>query len=224
MTIESSAALRQFWYPVAESADVANAPLPITLLGERLVLWRSSDGEVVAAPDRCPHREAPLSIGTVSDGSLVCSYHGWGFAASGKCVSIPSSGESATIPPAAHLQCVGTQERYGLVWLLLDDSASEPAQIPKIAQDDDPAFRRINSGMDVWKVAAPRMVDNFLDISHFPFVHTGTFGGAQPPMYPNSTSNNSTKISTDTPTKSRPKTPTLPSLRAVLPTPWCIAS
>jgi phenylpropionate dioxygenase-like ring-hydroxylating dioxygenase large terminal subunit len=53
------------------------------------------------------------------------------------------------------------------------------APIPCIAEDGDPAFRRINTPVDVWKVSATRMVDNFLDISHFPFVHTGTFGRSQ---------------------------------------------
>lgn len=182
--LESSESLRRYWYPVAEGADIASAPLAVTLLGERLVLWRSPDGKVVAAPDRCPHREAPLSIGTVSDGTLVCPYHGWEFSDDGKCVAIPSSGKDATIPPAAHLRCVQAEERYGLVWVLLDDSGEESGRIPEIAYDDDPKFRRINTGVDIWNVAAPRMVDNFLDISHFPFVHTGTFGGAQPPDVP----------------------------------------
>ena len=55
--------LRHYWYPVAEPDDVIDGPHAVTLLGEKLVLWRSPAGTVVAAPDRCPHREAPLSIG-----------------------------------------------------------------------------------------------------------------------------------------------------------------
>ena len=47
---------------------------------------------------------------------------------------------------------------------------------PVVAEEDDPAYRRINSGVDVWTASATRMTDNFLDISHFPYVHTGTFG------------------------------------------------
>jgi len=56
--------------------------------------------------------------------------------------------------------------------------------IPSIAQDEDPAFRRLNTGVEHWKVSAPRLVDNFMDFSHFPWVHTGTFGGAQDPLVP----------------------------------------
>jgi vanillate O-demethylase monooxygenase subunit len=58
------------------------------------------------------------------------------------------------------------------------------AGIPVIAHEDDPRFRRINSGIQHWAVCATRMVDNFCDISHFPWVHTGTFGAGQSPLVP----------------------------------------
>ena len=51
------------WYVVARSVDVGHAPIGVRLLGRPVVLYRSPDGTVVAAPDRCPHREAPLSNG-----------------------------------------------------------------------------------------------------------------------------------------------------------------
>jgi phenylpropionate dioxygenase-like ring-hydroxylating dioxygenase large terminal subunit len=174
----ASAALRSAWHPVAESDDVTDGPLAVTLLGRALVLWRSG-GSIVAAPDRCPHREAPLSIGRVTDGVLACGYHGWSFGAAGACVSIPSSGATATIPPTAHLPCVEVRERYGLVWIRLESGDSD---LPEIPQESDPAFRRINSGMQRWAVSTPRMVDNFCDVSHFPWVHVGTFGEHQDPV------------------------------------------
>ena len=58
-------------------------------------------GDVVAAPDRCPHREAPLSAGFVEDGCLVCPYHGWKFGDDGRCVKVPSSSEGVPPPPRA---------------------------------------------------------------------------------------------------------------------------
>jgi phenylpropionate dioxygenase-like ring-hydroxylating dioxygenase large terminal subunit len=177
----ASPALRAAWHPVAEGADITDAPHAVTLLGDRYVVWRTVDGAIVAAPDRCPHREAPLSQGTVSDGVLSCAYHGWSFGAGGLCVGVPSSGEGAAIPPTAHLPCVHAEERYGLVWLC----PGEPSDgIPVIAHEDDPRFRRINSGIQHWSVCATRMVDNFCDISHFPWVHTGTFGAGQSTLVP----------------------------------------
>ena len=168
--------LLDHWYVVAESVDVAGAPLAVTLLGRELVVWRSTSGDVVAAPDRCPHREAPLSLGIVHDGCVVCPYHGWRFGDDGRCVEVPSTGAGRPVPPAAHLSTVHATERYGLVWLCLGEPSSD---IPSMPADDDPSYRRINSGVDVWTTSATRMTDNFLDISHFPYVHIGTFGIAQ---------------------------------------------
>jgi phenylpropionate dioxygenase-like ring-hydroxylating dioxygenase large terminal subunit len=174
-------ALRSAWYVVAESADIVASPRRAVLLGHPYVLWRGRDGAIVAAPDRCPHREAPLSLGAVCDGELSCAYHGWRFGEGGRCVGVPSSGDDAPVPPAAHLATAPVEERYGLVWLCPGEPAGE---LPMIAHDHDPAFRRINSGVQTWRVGATRMVDNFLDISHFPWVHAGTFGGGQSPLVP----------------------------------------
>jgi phenylpropionate dioxygenase-like ring-hydroxylating dioxygenase large terminal subunit len=173
VTIVDRPALQGFWYVVAQGDQLDAGPVEVRLLGREYVVWRGPDG-VVAAPDRCPHREAPLSEGRVDDaGCLVCPYHGWTFGAAGRCVRVPSAADGVPVPPRAHLSTVHAVERYGLVWLC----PGEPvAGIPEIAAEHDPAYRRINTGVDVWRVSATRMTDNFLDISHFPYVHAGTFG------------------------------------------------
>ncbi len=174
--------LHNAWFPVLESTDIGpDVVAPIRLLGKDYALWRGPDGALNAAPDRCPHREAPLSIGTVDAGTVTCAYHGWQFGAEGRCTLIPSSGPDAKIAPAAHLACIEVAERYGLIWLC---PGNPEHPIPTIAQDDDPAFRRLNSGVERWATSTPRLVDNFMDFSHFPWVHTGTFGGAQDPYVP----------------------------------------
>ena len=176
-----SPALRNAWYPVAQVTDVGDEPFAVRLLGNDLVVWRGPDGALIVAPDRCPHREAPLSIGTITNGELACAYHGWSFGTDGTCVSVPSSGPDAAIPPTAHLPCMHAQERYGLVWVCPGEPAGD---IAHIIQDDDPAFRRLNTEVELWTTSTPRLVDNFMDFSHFPWVHTGTFGGAQDPYVP----------------------------------------
>ncbi|MEO1061173.1 MAG: aromatic ring-hydroxylating dioxygenase subunit alpha [Actinomycetota bacterium] len=174
-TFAFSAALRSSWLPVARSSEVAPGPIARTLCGVDLVLFRSADGTPTALPDRCPHRNAPLSGGEVSDGCVVCPYHGWTFDGDGQCVEVPSSGPGATVPPKAHLAGHHCVDRYGLVWVSIDEPTTE---IPPAPYDDDPEFRRINTPVEVWETSATRMIDNFMDISHFPWVHTGTFGAA----------------------------------------------
>ena len=174
-------ALRRYWYAVARRADVVREPIGLTLLGDRFVVWRGPDGALVAAPDRCPHREAPLSAGRLVDGDLECCYHGWRFGAGGRCVLVPSAAESLPAPPKAHLETVHVAERYGLIWLCPGEPA---AGIPEIPQEEDPGYRRLNVDVQLWHSSATRMTDNFLDISHFPFVHTGTFGRQQDTRVP----------------------------------------
>jgi phenylpropionate dioxygenase-like ring-hydroxylating dioxygenase large terminal subunit len=177
----SSDSLRNCWYAVARSVEVGVHAVAVTLLAQRVVLYRAAGGSVVAAPDRCPHREAPLSAGTVADGCLTCPYHGWVFAEDGRCVGVPSATDGVPPPPRAHLTTYQCAERYGLVWLCLGTPAND---IPVIPEEDDPAYRRINTPVEVWTTSATRMTDNFLDITHFPFVHTGTFGLAQETQVP----------------------------------------
>ena len=168
--------MRDFWYAVALSSSVSDAPVSVRLLASDYVLWRDAAGVVTAAPDRCPHRESPLSPGVVRNGCLECPYHGWQFGSAGRCVAIPSSGDEAPIPSRANLATIHCEERYGLVWIC---PGTPRAGIPAVSHDSIASYRRINTPIECWNVSAARMVDNFCDVSHFPFVHTGTFGDKQ---------------------------------------------
>ena len=122
--------LRGYWYAVAQSSDIAPGPLAVTVLGEPIVLWRAADGALTAARDRCPHREAPLSLGQVVENGLQCPYHGWTFGASGACVRIPSAPSERAVPPLARLTTVHATERYGLAWVSLDAPVADIAAMP----------------------------------------------------------------------------------------------
>lgn len=174
-------ALDHHWYPIALVEDIAPGPVGIQVLGRRYVLWRAADGSLTAAADRCPHREAPLSAGRMVDGCVECPYHGWRFGAGGRCELVPSSPPGTPVPPKAHLDTVSTIERYGLVWLC---PGKPLGRIPEIPQEANPEFRRLNTAFQQWAVSATRITDNFMDFSHFPFVHTATFGGAQETVVP----------------------------------------
>ncbi len=166
-------ALRQFWHPVARLDDLDGpGPHPIRLLGVDYVLVKL--GEWTVLPAACPHRLAPLSAGTIVDGHLQCAYHGWCFAASGACVDIPAIGPNTTIPPSAHLDAAAqVDERYGLVWVALDEPLSP---IPENPEWDDDAFGLAVIPTGTWNASAAQMADNFLDVAHFPFTHLGTIG------------------------------------------------
>ncbi len=174
-------ALDNQWYPIALSEDINPGPYGVQVLGQRYVVWRGEDGRLIAASDRCPHRQAPLSVGRMVDGCLECPYHGWRFGAAGRCELVPSAAPGTPVPPKAHLSTVLAEERYGLVWLC---PAKPLGQIPEIPQEQNPKFRRLNTPFQQWAASATRITDNFMDFSHFPFVHTSTFGLAQQIVVP----------------------------------------
>ncbi|MBC5781616.1 aromatic ring-hydroxylating dioxygenase subunit alpha [Ramlibacter sp. USB13] len=163
---------RQHWHPVAGSEAIRDAPFAVRLLGEDLVLWRDPAGAVHAWPDRCPHRGARLSLGRVEDGHLECPYHGWQFAASGRCVHVPAL--PAFTPPATHcVKAFDVREAHGLVWVRLETGAID---LPAFAAEADARLRKLNCGPYTVEASAPRIVENFLDLSHFAFVHEGWLG------------------------------------------------
>jgi phenylpropionate dioxygenase-like ring-hydroxylating dioxygenase large terminal subunit len=171
-------ALRACWHPVARSSEITETPTKAWLLSEPLVLYRAG-GRAVGFVDRCPHRRAPLSEGTVEDGVLTCGYHGWAFDSGGQCVAIPSLGTSRALPPKAHLAAVRICERYGIVFAALDEPI---APLPEVA-----AFTAGGTHVPLeyeGPYGASLLIDNQLDIAHFAFLHRQTFGVADDPITP----------------------------------------
>jgi phenylpropionate dioxygenase-like ring-hydroxylating dioxygenase large terminal subunit len=167
-------ALRGCFHPVCRSSDVEEGEVTrVRLLGEDWAVARI-DGEVVAVADRCPHRGSPLSAGCVVDGSIQCAYHGFRFAGDGRCVAIPALGAGSPIPRKADVRAAHSlAERYGLVWLAPEAPATPIIEVPEW---DDPAFVVAPLPDQEWHAGAAQMVDNFLDLAHFPFTHRATFG------------------------------------------------
>ena len=89
--------MRRYWQPVALSEELQEngAPLAVKLLGEDLVLFRGDSGQVGLLARRCSHRGADLSLGRLEDGGLRCLYHGWLYAADGRCLEQPAEPEGS---------------------------------------------------------------------------------------------------------------------------------
>lgn len=173
-------ALRRYWHAVAMADQVLDKPVPIRLLGERLVLARLGN-RLACFRDLCVHRGTPLSLGFVDGDAMVCGYHGWAYDAEGTCIRIPSLPEGRAIPARARAEAYRVEERYGLIWVALD----EPARpIPEFDEFDDPRFTGYFIGPFVWKCSAARAVENFVDQAHFAWVHEGVLGDRSRPEVP----------------------------------------
>jgi phenylpropionate dioxygenase-like ring-hydroxylating dioxygenase large terminal subunit len=161
------------WHPVAASASLApGASLAVNLFGRELVLWRTADGTAHCADDRCPHRGTRLSIGRVDGQELVCAYHGWRYASGGQCTHIPAHPGLAP-PDSACLAMHHARERYGLAWVCAGEPRGDVLPFPEYA---NPGLRKVLCGPYAVAASGPRIVENFLDMAHFPFVHSGILG------------------------------------------------
>ena len=173
--------LSRFWHPVAFSHDVGSDPVQARLLDLNLVVYRTSAG-VVVAKDICLHRGARLTLGRLEGDELVCAYHGWRYGADGHCTRIPSQPARVRISPKARLFSYPATERYGLVWTCLD--GPDTPDLPDWPEAEDPDYRWLALPPLDWAASSAREVDNFLDVSHFAFVHAQTFGNAAEPEIP----------------------------------------
>jgi phenylpropionate dioxygenase-like ring-hydroxylating dioxygenase large terminal subunit len=131
-TAARTTTLANYWHPIAHSDDVTEQPTRFELLGEKICAFRTDAG-VSAFKDLCIHRGTALSLGWVTDGRITCAYHGWQYDAAGKCVKIPSLPEGSTIPRKARAIAYRAEERYGLVWVAMDEPI---APIPAFPHDD----------------------------------------------------------------------------------------
>lgn len=174
-----AATLASFWHPIGSSEDVTEQPRAFTLLDEPIVAFRHDQG-VAAFKDLCIHRGTALSLGWVTDGRLTCAYHGWEYDRDGTCVKVPSLRPGASIPKKARAVAYRAVEAYGLVWVAMEEPT---APLPEWPADewDDSAWRVVHAFHFQWKTSAGRAVENFMDVSHLPFVHPGLLGDPQRP-------------------------------------------
>ena len=175
------AAQRACWHPVAFAKDVAERPVHADLLGEPLVVWRGAGGAPRVMSDLCVHRGTALSLGSVSGDELVCPYHGWRYGADGRCTAIPQKEDPAVVPAKARLRAFGAQERYGLIWVALEEPRWPLPEVPELEAG---GWAVVSAGPYRWRCDAARQVENFTDFGHFPWVHPGLLGDPERPVVP----------------------------------------
>jgi vanillate O-demethylase monooxygenase subunit len=179
----SDPVLHHAWHVVALSDQVkTNHPVQVHLLGEAIALWRTLD-KIVACQDRCPHRGMSLSRGWVDGGqAIVCPYHAMSFNSDGRCTRIPAAPKLTCFPQVANLYTYRVKEKYGFVWVALGEPMQDIPDFSEWWQTDTITFQcgpyQINS-------SAPRIIENFIDIAHLPFVHRELLGDPEFPEVSN---------------------------------------
>jgi vanillate O-demethylase monooxygenase subunit len=137
-----------------------------------MVFWRDASGKVAATEDFCPHRGAPLSLGRVCEGKLVCGYHGLVMGCDGRTVSMPEQ----RVRGFPAVKAYPVVERYGFIWVWPGDAAqADPAKIHHLEWAESPEWAY---GGGLYHIACDYrlMVDNLMDLTHETYVHSDSIG------------------------------------------------
>ncbi len=160
------------WHVVAVSAEIVPGHLvPLILFERELVGWRDSGGAMHVWEDLCIHRGARLSKGFIRDDKVICPYHGWNYDGSARCVLMPAAPSEAPLKKARAI-AHHTTEKYGLLWVCL---GTPERDVPEFPEWTDDGYKKVLCGPYKFR-SGFRAVENFVDPTHFPFVHAGVNG------------------------------------------------
>jgi phenylpropionate dioxygenase-like ring-hydroxylating dioxygenase large terminal subunit len=165
--------LPQHWFVLCLSRELRDRPIARTLMGIPLVLFRDGEGKPAALLDRCPHRNVPLSMGEVVDGTVQCAYHGWRFGGDGACRFIPSLPGPAE-GKARRAPSYPAVEQDGFVWVYGtagEMPESRPYRFPGAGERGYTTVRHwVEADCTMFAAA-----ENALDVPHTAFLHKGLF-------------------------------------------------
>ncbi len=166
------------WYAALSEKELRGRNLlGFKRFGLDLALWRRKDGTYVCLSDRCCHRGASLSHGSVVDDQLYCPFHGMSYDETGHVRQIPANGKNMQVQERFHVRRFPTQVKYGFLWIYYGD---ENQMLPDVPFVDELKSGYIYSEFsEVWPVHYTRAVENQLDVAHLPFVHNTTIGRGQ---------------------------------------------
>jgi phthalate 4,5-dioxygenase len=166
--------MRQYWVPAMLSSELPSAdsdPVRVMLLGEKLIAFRASDGQVGLIQNHCPHRGASLFFGRNEEAGLRCVYHGWKFAVDGTCVDMPNEPAESDFRTKVKAVAYPCRERGGIVWAYMGPRPTPPSLPdlePNMLADDEVVVTAIQRECN-WLQG----LEGDIDTSHLGFLHLG---------------------------------------------------
>jgi nitrite reductase/ring-hydroxylating ferredoxin subunit len=101
------------WYLFGPARELRRGPVTKDRLGRSIVALRTQSGRLTLMDARCAHLGADLGRGRVVGENIRCPYHGWEYAANGRCAGLPDG----SVPPAfARQRVYPSVERHGFVF------------------------------------------------------------------------------------------------------------
>jgi nitrite reductase/ring-hydroxylating ferredoxin subunit len=163
---------RRYWLPAMLSEELPEPdcpPVKLRLLGEDLIAFRVTSGEVGLLDTYCPHRNANLYWGRNEQEGLRCAYHGWKFDVAGNCVDMPNEPPTSNFASKVHQRAYRALDKGGIIWAYLGPP-DVSAQIPNMEWMNVPAEQRaVHKRMQECNWL--QNLEGEVDSSHAPFLH-----------------------------------------------------
>ena len=171
---------REYWLPAMLSSELPGPdcdPVRVLLLGEKLIGFRDTNGNVGLMAHNCPHRGASLFFGRNEECGIRCVYHGWKFDADGNCVDMPNEPAESDFKAKVKATTYPTRERGGVIWAYLGPRATPP-ELPELEGNVLP-------GAQAWAYQQSanwmQILEGHIDTIHVGFLH---YGGLKPEDQP----------------------------------------
>ena len=164
--------LRRYWIPGVLSSEVTADGVPhrTRLLGEDMLVFRVTSGDVVVLNPACPHRGASLFFARNEEDGIRCAYHGWKFDVSGACVDMPSETDESNFKDKVELKHYVVTERNGVIWIYMGPAQDDPPELPALEWNMVPEDQRYLSKR-VARNNFMQAMEGEIDSSHSGFLH-----------------------------------------------------
>jgi phthalate 4,5-dioxygenase len=165
---------RQYWVPALLAEELPDndcPPVRVKILSERLIAFRTSEGEYGLVDEFCAHRGASLWFGKVCEGGIRCAYHGWKYATDGRCLEVPSEPENSNFASKVKLTSYPLVKVGDILWTYLGDPSTQPAlpefEFVHVAPEQTYTSKRWQESN--WLQA----LEGGIDSSHVSWLHAG---------------------------------------------------
>ena len=170
--------MRRYWLPVMPVEELGGPdcdPQRFRLLGEDLVFFRDSKGDVGVFSETCPHRGTSLFYGRNEEYGLRCIYHGWKFDVTGQCVDMPNEPAESNFRDKVRAWAYHGAVHGGVVWAYL--GGGEPPGLPQFEWALVPENQR-NFALGQRACNWMQGLEGDIDTSHLFFLHSRLEPGA----------------------------------------------
>lgn len=173
--IEAQAVPTRFargWHCIGLIRDFGDGqPHAVNAFGQKLVVFRSANGDINVLDGYCRHMGGDLSQGQVKGDEIACPFHDWRWAGDGRCKSVPYA---RRVPRLARTATWITLEQDGMLFVWNDPEGNPPPKgvtIPRIEGATSDEWTDWHWYTTIVNTNCREIIDNVVDMAHFFYIH-----------------------------------------------------